>query len=151
MHVDHTLRAGTLVKVVHVLCDQKELSLGRFAPVPLELRQCAVGGVRFSFDGLCPPLVVERANQIGIALKSFGRANRLDAAASPIAVSASKRRKSALCRDAGPGQDDDIHLVLMTSNLRGIKPAFQRAMTSTADTGGFAHSGVRLDFKKFGR
>ena len=111
MHVEHVVGAGALVQVVDVLGDERQPTA---AALEVRLQSCEgrMRRVRLGRERVAAALVVEVLHRLRIASEGFGRGElhgielRPEAGPGPVAEGA----HAALGRNAGAGQDDDVHV-----------------------------------------
>ncbi|MNI41815.1 hypothetical protein D3C73_960780 [compost metagenome] len=116
VHVDQLEACGgrrvhvrPVVQVVDVLRHQQDIA----RPPRRQIGQRPVRGVGVDARQLAASLVVEVLHQGRVGGEALGRGDGLDTMPLPQAVRGAEGGHAALGRDAGAGQDDEVHLLVL--------------------------------------
>jgi hypothetical protein len=102
MHMEDTLGAGKLVKIVDILGTQEEAVVKG----PFKGGDGEVSGIGLGLGGHAAAHGIEIPNQARIAAPGMRRGNFLDTVFPPEAASIAKRGNAALRADAGTGENE---------------------------------------------
>ncbi|MNY14805.1 hypothetical protein D3C86_1479940 [compost metagenome] len=121
------LKVRPVVQVVDVLRHQQEVA----PPTRRQIGQGPVRGVGHHLGQMPPSLVVEVLHQRRISREAFGRRHVLDAVPLPQAVRGAEGRHAGFCRDAGAGQDDEVHAGLLWARRSCSQSIMARTLGGT--------------------
>lgn len=107
------------MQVIDILGHQQEAAFALGCPVGFERNKGDMGGVRLRPGCLLSPFVIEGADQIGVPLQRFWRADILNPPVFPYPAIPAKRRKAAFSRYARASEDDDVHASAMRGDAYG--------------------------------
>ena len=116
VHLDEAEAPRAAVEAVHVLRDEQEA----VAQAGLRRGERLVAGVRLDGLRLPPPLGVEAPDELGVLGEPLGGRHLLDRVALPEAVRVAEGGDAALGGDAGPGQDQQLRVVVDPQSHRGM-------------------------------
>jgi hypothetical protein len=103
MHMENTLGAGKLVKIVDILGTEEEAVVNG----PFKGGEGQMSGIGLGLGGDAAAHGIEIPNQARIAAPGMRRGNFLDAVFPPEAASIAKRGNAALRADAGAGENEE--------------------------------------------
>ena len=108
MDMQHIAASATLVKIVDVLRDERELAALLVYPRRLKLRQRGVSWVGRHQRELPSARVVERVDRVRVGGEPIRRAHRFHGMVLPQPFCVTEGGKAALGRYSGPRQDHDV-------------------------------------------
>jgi hypothetical protein len=103
VHVKNIRAAAAFVKIIHVLCDQNDLS----REIALESGQRFMRGVWLHRFQPSATQIVETMNQHGIAREAFWSSDVFDPMPFPKAVRTAKGSHTGFSGNAGASENDD--------------------------------------------